>query len=233
MLMQASYGLRDYQIIDTVDWINTERFDVQAKAPADYKPQRPAPCFPSNCPLTPVQLMMQDLLRDRFQLTTHRERRELSVYQLTIAKSGFKLKEADPTAPAVPSPPPPPGTPPPRNSSELPTPPPGAMGIFAIGLAASSVHIGALASTLSEILGRPVIDKSGLNGDYDFKFVFSRVGLSGPPGPPAAPVAGLDASDPLPTIFTAIQEQLGLRLDSAKAPVEVLVIDSVSKPMEN
>jgi bla regulator protein BlaR1 len=233
-IMQASYGLQGYQIIGGPNWLDTDRFDLQAKPSADYEPKPPTRCFPPNCPLTPIQLMMQDLLRDRFQLRTHRETREFPIYELTIAKSGFKLKEADPGTPVVPSPPPPPGTPPPTNLAALPTLPPGAIGIFGAGLAASSVRISALASALSGILGRPIIDKTGIMGEYDFKFVFSRVGLDGAlPAPPAAPARALEASDPMPSIFTAVQEQLGLRLQAAKGPIEVLVIDNASKPIRN
>jgi len=81
-----------------------------------------------------------------------------------------------------------------------------------------------------------VIDKTGIKGHYDFKLAFSRDGLSnnfpGPPPPTGAP-APLTASDPAPSIFTALQEEMGLKLDSAKGMTEVLVIDSVQKPTEN
>src|SRR5262249_47875683 len=146
-------------------------------------PRPTAPCFGFGCPLTPIQTMMQGLLRDRFELKTHRETRELPIYELRIGKNGFKLKEVDPRKPSVTSPPPPPGTPPPTNLAAVPTPPPGAMGIFRTALAGSAVEISALASSLSGILGRPVIDKTGIKGDYDFKLVYSPVGLNGPPGP--------------------------------------------------
>src|SRR5262245_18621986 len=81
MMVQASYRLQDYQIIGGPNWVNTDRFDIQAKPSAEYEPKpiaaRPsaAPCFGSDCPMTPIQMMMQDLLRDRFQLKTHRETR--------------------------------------------------------------------------------------------------------------------------------------------------------------
>src|SRR5215471_3516867 len=166
MMMQASYRLQDYQIIGGPNWVNTDRFDVQATTSADYKPAplapRPAaPCFGSGCPMTPAQVMMQDLLRHRFELKTHREIRELQVFELRIGRNGFKLREVDPRKPIVASPPPPPGTPPPTNIASVLTPPPGAIGIFATALAGSSVPISALASSLSGILGRPVIDKTG------------------------------------------------------------------------
>ena len=107
---------------------------------------------------------------------------------------------------------------------------------FGSGLAASAVPFSALSSALAQILGRPVIDKTGIKGYYDFKLVYSRVGLpnNGPlPPPPGGAAPGLDASDPMPSIFTAIQEQFGLKLDSTKGPVEVVLIDSISKPTEN
>ena len=108
MVMQASYRLQDYQIIGGPNWVNTDRFDIQATPSAEYKPEltRPtAPCFGSDCPLTPIQMMMQDLLRDRFELKTHRETREIPIYELRIGKNGFKLKEVDPRKPSVTSPP--------------------------------------------------------------------------------------------------------------------------------
>jgi len=243
-VLRVSYRLQDYQIIGGPDWMNADRFDIQATPPAGYQPEPLGPpCLAANCPLTPVQLMMQGLLADRFQLKTHRESRELPIYELTIAKSGFKPKEVAPppprgpgALPPPPPPPPPPGTPPPTNPNSLPTPPPGAMMNFGVGIAASAVPFAALASALTEILGRPVIDKTGIKGYYDFKMVFSRDGISnaGPLPPPSGGLTpGVVATDPAPSIFTAIQEQLGLKLDSAKGPVEVLLIDGIQKPMEN
>ena len=107
---------------------------------------------------------------------------------------------------------------------------------FGAGFAGSAVPFAALTSALTQVLGRPVIDKTGIKGYYDFKLVFSRDGIpnNGPAAPPPGGNIGLlNASDPAPSIFTAVQEELGLKLDSAKGPVEVLVIESVSKPAEN
>ena len=224
--------------------MNQDRFDIQAAPPADYQPEPFVACIGLDCPLTKAQIMMQGLLVDRFQLKSHRETRELPVYELTIAKSGFKLKEVPAPAlprpgaapPPPPPPPPPPGTAPPTDPAALPTPPPGGLMTVGTGMAASAVQVASLASALSQLLGRPVIDKTGIKGYYDFKFVFSREGIPNnapAPPPPAGPAAGLDASDPMPSIFTSSQERLGLKLDSSKGPVEVLVIDSVSRPTEN
>jgi uncharacterized protein (TIGR03435 family) len=242
-LLRSAYRLQDYQIIGGPDWMNADRFDVQATPPTDLQPEPFVPCVAADCPLNRTQIMMQGLLADRFLLKTHSETRQLPIYELTIAKNGFKLKEvaappprAPGTPPPPPPPPPPPGTAPPTNPSALPTPPPGLMMNFGVGFAAAAVPFAVLTSTLTQILGRPVIDKTGIKGYYDFKLVFSREGLannSPAPPPPGGLTAGLDASDPVPSIFTAVQEVLGLRLDSSKGPVEVLLIDSVSKPTEN
>jgi len=244
MLMSTSYGVQDYQIIGGPAWLAVDRFDVQASPPSSYQPQRLTPCFDENCPPTPVQIMMQGLLADRFALNVHRETRELPVYDLTIAKNGFKLKEVpepsragpDSSPPPLP-PPPPPGTAPPTTAAAMPTPPPGIAMIFPMGFAASGLEFRGLVRTLEGILGRPVIDKTGIRGFYDFKLVFSREAIpnNGPAPPPGATDGGpgLNTPDPRPSIFTALQEEFGLKLESGKGPVEVLVIDSVQHPTEN
>jgi uncharacterized protein (TIGR03435 family) len=118
---------------------------------------------------------------------------------------------------------------------------------------ATSVPIGNLVGMLQGQAGRPIIDKTGLAGLFDVKLNFSMEGLPGmaglggllppppgavgpgpgAPGVPAGPGQAPAAADPVPSLFTAVQEQLGLRLESTKGPVEVLVIDSVQKPTEN
>jgi uncharacterized protein (TIGR03435 family) len=226
-LLSSAYRVQDFQIIGGPDWINVDRFDVQARPSEDYQPQPVVPCIRADCPPTPVQLMMQGLLEHRFRLKTHRETRELPVYELTIGKNGFKLKEVSAPSPPAPGdappklpPPPPPGTAPPTNPAALPTPPPGVTMGFRFGFAASGVQFAVLDSLLAEILGRPVIDKTGIKGDYDFKIVYSREGLPGngpvPPPPGADGGPGPNPSDPRPSILTALQEELGLKLESAR-----------------
>jgi uncharacterized protein (TIGR03435 family) len=157
-LLRMSYGVEDYQIIGGPAWLAVDRFDVQASPPAEYRPQPVARCV-VNCPPTPVQIMMQGLLADRFQLKLHRETRELPVYVLTIAKNGLKLKEVLAPPPTHPGsgppplpPPPPPGTTPPTTAAALPTPPPGIAMSFPFGVTASGVELRALVSQLEEIL---------------------------------------------------------------------------------
>jgi hypothetical protein len=101
-LVRTAYRLENYQIIGGPDWLDMDRFDVQARPPENYQPPKSTLCFGADCPLTPVQLMMQGLLADRFQLKVHREMREMPVYELTIGKSGFKLKEVPEPAPREP-----------------------------------------------------------------------------------------------------------------------------------
>lgn len=113
------------------------------------------------------------------------------------------------------------------------------------GFAASAAPFAAFVQMVSQAVGRPVVDKTGIKGFYDFKLQFTREGIAGgagpfgplPPGGPGGIIGGPDpagaASDPMPSIFTALQEQLGLKLDSTKGQVDVFVIDSVEKPTEN
>jgi uncharacterized protein (TIGR03435 family) len=149
-------------------------------------------------------LMMGSLLADRFQLKFHRETRTLPVYDLVVAKDGPKLKSASATATG--------GT---RNSSGQ--------------ITISKGTVAGLASLLSNILGRKVLDKTGLTGDYDMALKWTPDDYQPPPLRPNAPPPDPNS----PSIFTALQEQLGLKLESSKGPVEVIVVDSVQKPSEN
>jgi uncharacterized protein (TIGR03435 family) len=155
---------------------------------------------------TPAEgkLMLQSLLADRFQLKFHRETRELPLYVLTVAKGGSKMRprtEGDGGAPR-------------------------SMLFQGPRLPGRNLSVADLAGGLQKMaLDRPVIDKTGLAGKFDFDLTWRRelqqVGGQG------------GTNSDVPDIFTALQEQLGLKLESAKGPVEVLVIDSVSKPTEN
>jgi uncharacterized protein (TIGR03435 family) len=145
--------------------------------------------------------MLQSLLTDRFQLKVHRETREMPVYELVIARNGPKFK---------------------------PSPPDARGGMITRSMAAASLHMEAtrvnmerLARRISNSAGRPVLDKTGLEGDYAFTLEWTQSDL--------AP----DADVNVPSIFSAVQEQLGLRLQPAKDPIEMLVIDRAEKPSEN
>ena len=155
--------------------------------------------------------MIQKLVEDRFKLTTHREQRELSVYTIVVAKDGPKMRKNE------------------TNPNGLP-------GLLFKGLGvlpATNATMGDFASVLqSVVLDRPVVDKTGLQGRWDFTLTwtpdetqFAGAGVRVPPpsNDPNAP----------PVISTAFQEQLGLRLESTRAPVDVLVVDRVERPSEN
>jgi uncharacterized protein (TIGR03435 family) len=156
-----------------------------------------------------LRLMVQSLLAERFKLTSHRESRIEPVYELVLAKGGHRMKAAEPD-------------------------PKGRQGIFGEGrsdMNGMAAAMPVLANVLSQRLGRSVIDKTALPGTYDFKLTWTpgpgEGGSDIPPDlPPPADTSG-------PSIFTAVQEQLGLKLESSKGPVDVLVIDRAEKPNAN
>ncbi|MBV9182624.1 MAG: TIGR03435 family protein [Acidobacteria bacterium] len=202
----------------TSDLINFA-YDVQAKQvvnpPAwvssdkfDIDAQPDTPGTPN-----PQQLkgMVQKLLAERFELKFHEEKKELSAYVLTVAKNGPKLKKSE------------------GDPSGLPS-------LFFRQLGYLTVRNASMAAFThlmqSAVLDRPVVDQTGLEGRWDFilkwtpdESQFSGMGMKVPP--PS------DAADAPPPLFTAIQEQIGLKLEAGKAPVPVLVVDHLEKPSAN
>lgn len=218
------------EIIGGPSWIDADRYDIEATAD----------CSRGALPPEQLQLMIRSMLEDRFQLKAHMETRDLPIYNLVVAKDGPKLTRAEDQTPlALPSPaqacspvnatPGPPPTPPAASGSlprgRLATIPNPNGFILMQGV----VPVTNLASALEVQLGQPVVDKTGIKGLYDFKFTFSSVGLK---GPQSTPLGTAPPADPAPSIFSAMQE-LGLRLESVKGPVGVLVVDSVQKPTIN
>jgi uncharacterized protein (TIGR03435 family) len=206
-------------IIGVPDWAEMQRFDVEAKASEAAQPEQ-------------MQLMVQALLADRFQLRVHWTQREgADIFNLVITKDGPKLKLSDDQSA-------PPAAPPSVSSKASELPPRGQMrqtanmatGAPSVTVVGAAVPIKPdIVGMLQAYAGRPIIDKTGLKGLFDFQLRF--VLNSGPiPGTQQLPAASEPAG---PTIFTALQEQLGLKLESGKGSVEVLVIDSVQKPTEN
>jgi uncharacterized protein (TIGR03435 family) len=165
------------------------------------------------------QLMLQSLLKDRLKLTIHHETRQLPIYSLVIAKNGSKLQETK-TDPATP------GVPVRRGGPSVRTSRTGSGPITLTVLHCASED---LASVFVPHVGRTVVDKTGLKAIYDFTLQFSPEDAS------AIPTGSSPATlDPTaPSIFTAVQEQLGLKLESGKGPVDVIVIDHVERPSGN
>jgi uncharacterized protein (TIGR03435 family) len=217
-----AYGVKPFQVLGGPGWINSDRYQIEARAEGSPSPSQ-------------VWLMLQTLLEDRFKLALHREMRELPVYELSVTKGGLKKQSAtegncvssDPNAAPLP---PAPGQPMRCGSILMMMSPSGGR------MQGDKVSVPALVANLSNLVGRAVIDRTGLTGTLDVHLEFSRdealagVPAPAPPGGDPRPVS----SDPnFPSIFVAIQEQLGLKLESAKGPVEVLIVDRVERPSEN
>jgi bla regulator protein BlaR1 len=228
-LIGFAYGVRDFQILGGPNWLEDDRWDVEAKAQEGSI----AVVGPTDSSIpSPVALRLQSLMRDRFRLNVHHDAKELAVYELSIAKGGPKLKLSEDQSAIQP---PEPGSPPPRVPQRGEPLPRGSMRVGRGEVEAAGVSLLGLIRALSAQLGANIIDKTRLKGLYNFKLQwipdmnqgigpFGRTGPESPP--PASDLSG-------PSIFTAIQEQLGLRLESVKGPVEVIVIDSVQKPSAN
>ena len=225
-MLLTAYDAKNYQINGPA-WLDTERYNVIAKVPAGATTEQ-------------VRAMWQNLLAERFGLTVHHEPKEFQVEELVIGKGGPKLKETswDAAAPLPPGPPQ-------RKNGELISP--GVVSTIFPGVSphahtvAKAQPISQLAVMLSNQLGRPVLDKTGLTGKYDFTLEY-RIDLSGyqlPPPPPGAPgpaaaTPGDSASDPGPDLAAAVQQQLGLGLVAGKAKLDVVVVDKADKvPTEN
>ena len=206
VLIGQAYDVKDFQITGGPAWINGEAYDINAKAEASAGDR-----------MGPEQLrpMLKGLLAERFGLKVREETKEMPVYALVPGKGGAKLTaSADGAANG----------------------PRGQMRMGRGQVNAKSVPMATLVRMLSQQLGRDVIDKTDLKGNYDIDLTWTPEpgqggGPFGGPPPPDA-IAGAGGSEG-PTIFTALQEQLGLRLESTKAPVPMLVIESINKPTEN
>jgi uncharacterized protein (TIGR03435 family) len=211
-LLTIAYGVKQYQISGP-GWLESERYDITATIPdGTTKAQFP--------------VMLQNLLTDRFGIALHHETRKLPLYELSVTKGGPKLKPPDADSKARPG------------TSRISLTP---GGFHLEGHAEPASH---LAVILEDQLASPVVDKTGLSGTFDFTLDFSResvqnsalAGLPPPPPPnPPGPVTA-PAGDPteVPSLFAAVQEQLGLKLDKKRGPLDVIVVDQAEKvPKEN
>jgi len=190
-LLKFSYGLQQSQIAKAQDWVNSESYDISAVPDGEGEPS-----------IKQWESMVKRLMADRFQLKFHFEKREQSVYVLTVARTGPKLtkSESDPSA-----------------SGGMGFGPPGNFG-------ATNQTMADIADALGQgVLNRPVVDQTGLTGRFDLRLTWT----------PDGPATATENPNAPPDFFTAIQEQLGLKVVSTKAPVDVLVIDHVERPSPN
>ena len=229
LLMQEAYGVKEAQISGGPGWIDSEHYDIEAK-PEDSAGEAMQKLGPDQRK-EQLMLMMQSLIEDRFKLTLRHDTKELPVYALVVAKNGPKFHETTTPLPAEPPPQKPEGA----------QGPPVRMGIMMSDrghLNVTGARLDMFANVLSRLLGRIVQDQTGLTGRYDFTLKWTPdesqggmfKGAGGGPPPEPAPSSS-DASGP--SIFTALQEQLGLKLESKKGAVDTLVIEQVEKPSEN
>jgi uncharacterized protein (TIGR03435 family) len=196
LLIAAAYDLNPQEILGGPSWVESDRFDIEARTPGAVRPTHEE-----------QMMMLRNLLADRFKLTFHRQMKDFSIYELQVDKSGPKLKpSAQPVdAPAA------------LISTVYPD---------HILMPGRNASMGDFVSILQRaVLDRPVVDKTGLAGRYDFDLAWapdaSQFGGE-------VPVASSNASSP--PFFTAVREQLGLRLVATRGPAEALVIDSASQP---
>jgi uncharacterized protein (TIGR03435 family) len=203
MLLVFAYKLQTQQISGGPKWVNSEKFSIEAEA-SSATPSGPVD-------IGQIRLMLQALLADRFKLVVHRSTIESKIYELLVRSGGSKLKEAGANDGRV----------------GLRIEPGGAI----VGAASP---ISPLVDYLSEKLQRSVIDKTGLSGKYDFtlkRWTSSLGPLDAPQDEGEAPRTS--DSSPSRSLFAALQEDLGLKLQPGKGPIEMLIIDQVQKPDPN
>lgn len=202
-LVAAAYNLNLRAISGGPDWTESDHFDITAKSPNEAKPN-----------LDEQMAMLRALLTDRFKLAFHWEKKEMPVYLLTVAKGGPRLK---PTAVA------------PESIPEGPPPLIFVVSPDLVRLPGRYATVGELASVLQRAaLDHPVLDQTGLTGRFDFDLQFApdetQFGGALGKGPEESTVPGL---------FAALQQQLGLKMETTRGPVDVMVIDRVERPSEN
>ena len=203
-LMSFAYGITKKQLAGLPEWADSDKYDLAAKPEGEGMPND-----------RQIKMMVEKVLVERFKLKFHHEKRDMSVYVLSVGKTGPKLNksEADPNG--------------------LP-----GLGFRGLGkFLARNATMQDFANVMqTTALDRPIVDQTGITGRWDFtlnwtpdEFQFSDLGPRRPPAPAAAD----DNAAKDPDLFTAIQQQLGLKLEATKAPADVIVIDHVEKPSEN
>jgi len=193
--IQIAYHVKEAQVSGGPKWLDSDRYDINAKAPGPAGDRE-------------IEAMLQSLLAERFQLALHRETKVTSGYALVVAKSGLRIQPVETDGPH-------------RTSTHR-----GQM-------TAERISLPRLATNLSNLAGAIVNDETQISGVFSFTLSWT------PEERPRVPAAGGDAPPPVveapsgPTLFAALQEQLGLKLEPRKVPLEMLVIDRAEKPDEN
>ena len=226
MVLRQAFGAEDDRIIAAPSWTRSNRYDIDTKvAPED------APGF-EKLKEADRQAMLIPVLQERFNLKYHHETRELPMYALVVAKGGPKLTESKTPPPPVPS-----------DAPNLPGAPKTPMQVGRMmmdpgRIEAQGSPMAMLVHLLAPQLGHTVVDKTGLTGRYDYTLQWTPDNapppMIGGPGGPGGSARSEAANDAAPvSLFTAIQEQLGLRLEAEKGNVDVIVIDHLDLPSPN
>jgi uncharacterized protein (TIGR03435 family) len=217
MVMRQAFEVMDSQIVDAPAWVASERYDIVAKAP------------PGVTTAEALRPLMRALLADRFKLSTHVEKREMPVYALLKARADGTLGPTFRQSPI-------------DCAANAGSPPAGAAAPKQAGwddwlecsvmLSPAAINFGGYRMTdvtriLAGIVGRTVLDETGVTGPVQLRLRYQPAGRGG------APAAADPAGDDRPNIFTALQEQAGLKLDARRAAVDVLVIDRIERPTED
>jgi uncharacterized protein (TIGR03435 family) len=217
MLVTDAFDVRPSQVSGP-SWMNGERFDITAKIPQGSTEEQ-------------ALVMEQNLLAERFKMTFHREQKELPVYELIVGKGGPKFKEAAKDA-AVKSD----DEILPKDKNDRPAGYERTIHGYRMLMKSGQVKIHGegesmqeLASSLWTVAGRPVLDGTGLTGEYEFTLTFAADIPGTRPASPPSSVASAPDGDAGPSLFSAVQDQLGLRLESKKGPVDSIVIDHLEK----
>jgi len=219
-LIEEAYGVQTEQIVGGPEWLNSARFDVHAQVDKiQVNPTNPKQMEQSRME---NQKRLQTLLAEHFKVVLHTETQNLPTYALVVADGGAKLQAA--------------------NSAATMTGPDGQLMVHrmmmnrsqgqVVGLAAQGASTDVLAQQLSRQLGTPVIDKTGLKGSYDFSLQWAAPENHSSQESEAAPEGAPDAASKA-SLLSAVQQQLGLKLEPQNGPTQVLVIDSAEKPAEN
>jgi uncharacterized protein (TIGR03435 family) len=205
MLIGVAFNLPQRAISGGPEWLDSDHYDIVAATPGEAKPT-----------LDEQMSMLQKLLADRFNLTFHREKKEFSIYAITVANNVPKLKQSS----AVPDEPP---------ALIMTVYPASSGGIDHVLMPGHNATVAQFASVLQRaVLDRPVVDQTGLSGKYDFELEWTpdetQFGGTLPQGPPDSDKPG---------IFAAVQQQLGLRLEATRGSIDTIVINRVARPSEN
>ena len=233
-LIEQAYGIpwtaaENERVLGGPAWLDSNRYDIVARIPSDLAEAQQK--LSRDQQKRQVSLMLQSLLVERFQLKVHFESRDLTVYALVVAKPSPHLvastNEVESTAQES------------RGPGQLPSKPEDVHHGIAVFYNGQSAQMTAKQASLddlarwfagySEVGGRPVVNQTGLSGFYDFTLRWTRQSLAAAPQPGSSDGADSDA----PPLFTALPGQLGLRLKTTKAPVEVILIDHVDPPTGN